>query len=241
MHLPVGEPAVTHWELVSAAELAQRIAATAEEKESARHRMAATPPRARVVAIDGRSGAGKSTLAESLRAAVPDAAILRTDDLAWHEPFFAWGHLLAQVLNAVAAADGHEVSFEPPAWRRHGRVGAVRIPAGTRLVIVEGVGASQRELADLVDATVWVQSDSELARERGIARDVREGTNGDLPAATAFWHEWMSHENPWFAQQRPWERADLIVAGTPVTAAQLPGAPPPLRFAISPGPLPEQP
>jgi len=97
--------------------------------------------------------------------------------------------------------------------------------------VVEGVGASRREWADLVDATVWVQSDRAAAEERGIARDVALGANGDAQEAAAFWHEWMAEELPFLEQQRPWERACLVVAGTP---------PVPLRdgqLAVAPGPL----
>lgn len=45
-------------------------------------------------------------------------------------------------------------------------------------------------------------------RTRGIARD-----GGD--AAIAFWDEWMVAELVFLAEQRPWERADFIVSGTP--------------------------
>ena len=62
--------------------------------------------------------------------------------------------------------------FSPPAWAKHGRDGAIEVRAGLDLVIIEGVGASQRELSDLVDATVWVQSDFAAAETRGIARDL---------------------------------------------------------------------
>ena len=33
-----------------------------------------------------------------------------------------------------------------------------------------------------------------------------------------FWHAWMAHELPFFADEQPWRRADIIVAGTPVIA-----------------------
>ena len=143
------------------------------------------------------------------------AAVVHTDDLAWHEPFFGWGHLLADdVLRPLHAGRG--VSFQPPAWAPHRRSGTVEVPAGLRVVLVEGTGASQRLFADLVDRTVWVQSDHRLAEERGIARDIAHGTNGDAAQSRRFWHEWMAHELPFFADEQPWGRADVVVAGTPV-------------------------
>lgn len=169
-----------------------------------------------VVALDGRGGAGKSTLAERLLPHLAPAAVVHTDDVAWHAPYFGWVDLLEQVLAQVHS--GRAVSFRPPAWDVQGRTGAIELPVGLRVVVVEGTGASPRETAHLVDRTVWVQSDRRLAEDRGIARDIEQGVNGDAEESRRFWHEWMSHELPFFSEQRPWERADVVVAGTPVIA-----------------------
>ncbi|MGA4506672.1 uridine kinase family protein [Propionibacteriaceae bacterium G1746] len=167
-----------------------------------------------VIAVDGRSASGKSTLAAVLEAAIPGAAVVHTDDVAWHEPHFAWGHLLRDgVLQPLA--QGRPVDFTPPAWRPHGRAGSMRLPAGLAAVIVEGVGASQEAVAGLVDGAIWVQSDEDEARRRGIERDLATGVNGDREQAIAFWDEWMAHEVGFLAADRPWQRADLVVAGTP--------------------------
>ena len=164
--------------------------------------------RPRLVAVDGRSGSGKSTLAGQLRAAVPGAAVVHTDDVAWHHSFFDWAELLAQgVLEPLRR--GESVSFRPPAWRERGRPGAIEVAAGCPLVLLEGVGAGRRELAGLLDAAVWVQADVARAEERGIARD------GGDQAAIDFWHEWQAEELPFLADQRPWERAVAVVSGTP--------------------------
>lgn len=60
----------------------------------------------------------------------------------------------------------------------------------------------------ILDVAVWVQSDIEQAKTRGIARD-----GGDAEAA-AFWERWMAEEFPFLAAQRPWEKANVIVSGT---------------------------
>ena len=104
--------------------------------------------------------------------------------------------------------------YRPPGWETHGRPGAIEVPVGLEVAIVEGVGAGRPELAHLLDAVVWVQSDFAEAERRGIARDVASGVNGDREAATAFWHAWMAEEVPFLAHQRPWEQASVIVAGT---------------------------
>ena len=78
---------------------------------------------------------------------------------------------------------------------------------------------------------VWVQSDRAEAFRRGIARDVASGENGDLEQSTAFWHEWEVQEVPFQADQRPWERACAVVAGTP----EVPAAPGHVWLADPPG------
>ncbi|WP_187138355.1 uridine kinase family protein [Cellulomonas timonensis] len=199
-----GEPVAAPWTAASTDDLLRLLGAT----------QGATAGRPRIIAVDGRSAGGKTTLAARMNAAVPASAIVHTDDVAWNESFFGWAPLLASgVLEPLRR--GLAVSFQPPAWPAHGREGAIEVPAGLDLVIVEGVGASQRALTDLLDAAVWVQSDAAEAERRGIARDIAQGVNGDEAASVEFWHGWMAQELPFLADDRPWERADVIVCGTP--------------------------
>lgn len=126
---------------------------------------------------------------------------------------FGWAELLAEgVLEPLRR--GEAVSYRPPAWELHGRAGGIAVPGGRAMVIVEGVGAGRRELAGLVDCLIWVQSDYAEAERRGIARDIASGVNGDAQATIEFWHDWVAIENPFLAADRPWERADLIAAGS---------------------------
>ncbi|WP_432948708.1 uridine kinase family protein [Kribbella sp. CA-253562] len=210
-----GEPVVEQWKTVSLGEFADAV-------------MSARP---RVVAVDGRSGSGKSTLAGRLSAAVPGAVVVHGDDVAWHAPMFGWSELLAHgVLEPVRR--GEAVAYRPPAWEERGRPGAIEVPADTSVVVVEGVGAGRRELAGLIDVLVWVQSDFDEAEKRGIDRDIASGVNGDAQASIDFWHEWLAAEIPFLERDRPWERADVVVAGTspdPQDAATVRCAGPALR------------
>jgi hypothetical protein len=79
-----------------------------------------------------------------------------------------------------------------------------------RSAVVHTDDIARAELADLVDRAIWVQSDREVARERGIERD-----GGDA----AGWDEWQSEEVPFLERDRPWERAEVIVAGTGLAPA----------------------
>ena len=161
--------------------------------------------------VDGRSGAGKTTIATRL-AALLGADVVHTDDVAWEHSRFGWEDLLVDgVLEPWRRGD--RVDYRPPAWVTHGREGSVTAGAGVPL-LVEGVGAARASLARLADLVVWVQSDRTLARTRGLARDASYGTR--TPAeAEAFWDEWMTEEEPYLAADRPWERAHLVVLGTP--------------------------
>ncbi len=173
-----------------------------------------------VVAIDGRGASGKSTLAAALHAAAARSGVVHTDDVAWHEPFFAWDRLLLEgVLEPLQ--QGHGVDFRPPAWAYKGRAGSIRVTSGLDLVIVEGTGSGHRTFADLTDVLIWVQSDPVVATRRGIERDVAAGVNGDRAQAEAFWHDWTRAEVEFFQEQRPWDQADIVVDGTPQTPAPL--------------------
>ena len=161
-----------------------------------------------VLAVDGRSASGKSTISARIAAAVPGSVVVHTDDVAWHESFFDWDHLLRDGVLEPAIA-GRAIAYRPPAWDRRQRAGAIVVPANTQLLIIEGVGASRRSLQPYLDASIWVQSDDEEARRRGILRD------GGDQAAVSFWEEWDEAERPFLADDRPWERAAIVVCGTP--------------------------
>lgn len=63
------------------------------------------------------------------------------------------------------------------------------------------------------------------------SRDLASGENGDREATQAFWDEWSAAEREYLAADRPWERASVVVAGTP------PHPLPDRRVAIADGPL----
>lgn len=211
--LPEVEPERGPWTAEPVGAVLERVVAAARARRAAAVPLPGdSPHRPLVVAVDGRSASGKSTttalLAEAATAAGLRATVVHTDDVAWWWGFFSWWPLLRDgVLTPVRA--GREVAFRPPPWDERDRPGAITVPAPLDLLLVEGVSASHRELADLIDAAMWVQSDVSIARERGIERD------GGTPEDVAFWDEWDAAELPLLAADRPWERADVVVCGTP--------------------------
>ena len=107
--------------------------------------------------------------------------------------------------------------------------GGDRGPSWLPLLIIEGVGATQRETARLVDAAIWIQSDERETKRRSLARVGRPGG----PLTVRHYRDWMAQEMPFVTGQRPWERAGLIICGTPEIsfdpATELVVAPPPTR------------
>ena len=161
-----------------------------------------------ILAVDGRSGSGKSTVANLLHRYVPASAVVHTDDVAWHHSFFDWSDLLVEgILKPLR--NGKAVSYRPPGWDKQGRPGAIEVAAGLDLVVVEGVGASRAEVMPWINTSLWIQSDLDETERRGIARD------GGTEDARNFWHEWVAEEFDFLQRQRPWERAMVIVNGTP--------------------------
>jgi hypothetical protein len=224
LQLAPDEPAAGPWRV----ELLTTVAATLMRPgkgEGAGHRPV-------VLAIDGRSSSGKTTLAARLHDLVPGSAVVHTDDIAWFHSRFGWADLLADGI-LVPARAGRPVSFRPPRWDERQREGAIEVPGDCALLIVEGVGAARRETAHLTDAAVWVQSDEREAERRSVAR---VGQPGDSPSLRHL-RDWMAEEVPFLADQRPWERADLVACGTPQIpcdpATELVVAPPPGHRELS--------
>lgn len=191
-----GEPVVPFWREQAWHELAAELVA----------RDVGTRPV--IVAVDGRSGAGKSTIADRLRDEVAGSCVVHTDDVAWHESFFGWDGLLAAGI-LLPVRQGGAVEYVPRAWQERGRGGVITVPAGCPLLIVEGVGSSRASLTPLIDIAIWVQSDREEARFRGLERD------GGTAEAKAFWDEWEAAEVPFLGSDRPWDRAGIALCGTP--------------------------
>jgi hypothetical protein len=157
-----------------------------------------------LIGVDGRSGSGKSTFAADLAETAAGVTVVHTDDIAWHHSFFDWHELLVDGILAPLRQDGPPVGYRPPAWDARDRPGSIDVPSGTEVLVVEGVGACRAELHSWFDATVWIQSDPDLAYRRVVAR-------GDDPVE--FVDEWTAEELPFLAHDRPWARATLIVSG----------------------------
>ena len=184
------------WSVVSVAQLAAEV------------RDAAGAARPAVVAVNGHSSSGKSSLAPRLADALPGAAVLHTDDLAWNHGVFSWDALLREhVLPDVRA--GRPVRYRPPGWVTHAREGFVELPGGLQFLVIEGVGASQPSVADLLEVVIWVETDEPTRLARDVVRvlELSEMAVDDYAS-------WMAEENAYVTASRPWEQATFVVNGS---------------------------
>jgi hypothetical protein len=189
-----------------------------------------------VLAVDGRSNSGKTTLAARIARAVPGAVVVHTDDIAWEHSRFGWADLLTTGI-LVPIRQGRAVSYRPPRWVEHGRAGSIDIPVDCPLLLIEGDGAGRREVTHLIDALIWVQSDQREAERRRLARernpDAADTANRALDRLPVDHEGWMAEELPFNAAHRAWERADIIVCGTPEIPCD-----PVTEIVVGPAPAP---
>ena len=171
-----------------------------------------------VLAVDGRSNNGKTTVAGRICEMVPGSVVIHTDDIAWEHSRFGWADLLIDGI-LVPAHQGRAVSYRPPRWDELGRQGSIEVPPDCPLLIIEGDGAGRREMASLIDTLIWVQADEREAARRSAARVVNppaaDLANKAVDGGPCDEEAWMAEEIPFNAAERTWERADIIVCGTP--------------------------
>ena len=177
-----------------------------------------------LVAIDGPGGSGKSFLAQSISTALTasgtPASVVQVDDFflpSGQRPIgsvsekpiggdFDWPRLRNEVLDPLRR--GEPARYDRYDWDRDALVGIREASAG-RVVIVEGIYSSRRELASFYDLRVWVDCPRELRLTRGLQRD------GE--AARRKWEQdWMPSEDRYIREHQPQEYAHVVVNGAAV-------------------------
>ena len=133
------------------------------------------------------------------------AQVIHTDDFAaWDVPIEWFPRLREQVVEPLAA--GRPGSYQRYDWVRRELAEWHDVPVAP-VIILEGVSAGRREIADLLAFTVWIETPADLRLARGIERDGEE--------LRPFWNDWIRAEEAHFAADHTRERADLIVIGDP--------------------------
>ena len=159
----------------------------------------------RIVGIDGCAGAGKTTFAERLARHGGQWQVVHTDDFATHDdPLEWWPRMLAEVIEPLSQR--RPATFRPYDWVTR-KPGAPTTIEPADVVIIEGVGATRQAWRDRLALLVWIETDSALRLQRGLARDGEQ--------LAEFWREWRVAEDRYVAAEDPAAHAELIVMGDP--------------------------
>jgi uridine kinase len=160
-----------------------------------------------IIAIDGRAGAGKTTLAEHISAAMSlkyKCVTIHMDDLynGWEDAF---DHHISDSL--IAACDSHQqgkqysLSFFD--WSKGAYREVVEIPQA-ELLILEGVGSSQKSIRSYLAATIWIEIDPGHGLERVLSRD-GSGISEEM-------HKWLTTQEQHFRDQESEKAADFVLS-----------------------------
>jgi uridine kinase len=165
-----------------------------------------------LVLVDGVGGSGKTSFAARL-AAVMNSNIVATDDVAWWLDPIHWdAELQDGIINPWLA--GENVKYTPSGWIKKGREGFISVDS-SKALIIEGSGACRKSLRKIATYSVWVDTDVDFAKERGIQRDIAAGVNGGtLESVPEDWDWFDSVINPFLAEQESWKYVNVIVSGT---------------------------
>jgi cytidylate kinase len=165
-----------------------------------------------LVIVDGQAGSGKSTFGKNLANHIDGSAYVAVDDISW---WLHWIHWAPEALDGVIKPwlAGEDVDFRPPGWILKGRPGSVTA-TGTGPMILEGVCSIRHELLPFASFLVWVHADPKVSDERLIARDISLGVDGGTRESITRLHaEIQADCVPFWLEERPWDKADLVVDG----------------------------
>lgn len=172
--------------------------------ETQRITMAATVPGIRLVGIDGPAGSGKSTIADQLSRAF-EWPVIRIDDFFSWVSFTNWWPRFASDVIAPLL-EGRDARYRVRDWAGDefgGGLAGWKEVAWAPVVIIEGVGATRSEIADVLACRVWVDATAADRLQRGVTRDGESHRQ--------LWIEYMPRENDFFAADEAAHRADVRI------------------------------
>jgi len=173
-----------------------------------------------VGAIDGGAGAGKSTLAKGARDRLGRVSILRADHFfrplneypadrlppdEAYQLYFPWERMRDEAL--LPLRRGQTARYQRHDWETD-RLNQWVTVEPNEVILIEGVYSTRPELRPLIDIAIFVDTPRDERRKRMLARwHLKNDIRNDWLAP------WMAAEDWYFANVRPAEHADLVVAG----------------------------
>jgi uridine kinase len=166
------------------------------------------------IGVDGVDGAGKTSLAEEIAQLLTKRArpCVRVS-LDFFERPPAERHARGEL-----SAEGYYLdSFDVERLRAH----VLSIGGPPELVVVvDGVFLQRPELADLWDATVWVEADLEVAAGRAFERDLPRIDSLDQERER-YRCRYLPAQRRYVEEQRPRERATFVLLNTGLDKPEL--------------------
>jgi len=81
-------------------------------------------------------------------------------------------------------------------------------------MILEGVSAIRKEFSQYISLGIFVDVPLELCIQRGVERDIADGSKKSREEIEKMWRDWSDGELKYFRKQNPQRRADLVLDGT---------------------------
>lgn len=165
-----------------------------------------------LIAIDGCGGAGKTTVASTISRQLEAVCIVHMDD--FYRPSlnrneddkaiganFDWERLRDQVLEP--ASQKLAINYQIYDWQKDS-IEKWEAIGDYKIIIVEGVYSSRKEIRHYHDYIIWVDASYETRLKRGIERD-------GLQARDIWMNVWMPEEDRYMTHQNPRSYANLVV------------------------------
>ena len=161
-----------------------------------------------LIAVDGPAGSGKTTFANSLSNYLVGSKVVHLDEI-----YNGWEDALTPTLEKnliewiVSPFHKNEIiSYPVFDWYKKS-YGQIKLLGKPSFLIIEGVGAGNREVLNSLNYLVWVEADLDLGLSRVENRDGLE-----VAAQMTLWRE---REAAWFLAQQTKTKAVLKVDGNP--------------------------
>ena len=166
-----------------------------------------------VIAVGGPGGTGKSTLAMSLAGKLSDAVVLTLDDYKTARELRASRNIygphpeaneilmIRSHLESIKTGD----SFNKPVYcSQMGEASSTEVFRSARFVVVDGEISTYKEFRDLVDFSIFVDSDWQTQLNTRIERDIEERNYSADKAISTFLHSNLREFSEYGADSKCW-------------------------------------
>ncbi len=161
-----------------------------------------------VIAVDGPAGSGKTTFANALGNHLANCQVVNLDQIynGWEDALTSSlaKNLLKWLIEPFYKDE--EISHPVFDWHKN-EYSETRFLGKPNYLVLEGVGAGNKEVLASLDYLVWIEADLNLGLDRVKRRD-GEKVAENMP-------RWRELEAKWFLTHQTKESANLHVDGNP--------------------------